>query len=421
MERPFLLLRGPVETRSGYGSHARDLLKSLYDMDMFDIKIDSTNWGVTPKTALDMNKEFDRWVKDNIVNKLDTIPDIYMQITVPNEFKRVGKVNIGVTAGIETNAISKDWVDGCNRMDVIIVPSNFSREVIMSSVYNETDNISKKLIKQHKVEKPIFVLFEGVNTEIFNDKSTVKNDITKYLDNIETDFNYLFVGHWLKGVFGEDRKNVGGMIRSFVKAFEGKEDKPGLILKTSAATFSVMQREEIIRKIKEAIGECDDVPPIYLLFGDLTDEEMNSLYNHKKVKAMVSITKGEGFGRPLLEFTMTGKPVIASNWSGHKDFLPMTNAILVGGKLTDVHESVVDDFIIKDSKWFTANYEEFIILMRSVKENYEYTLENYEILKDLNKKKFSLDNMTVKFKEILELYMNKPRKVELNLPKLEKK
>ena len=89
--------------------------------------------------------------------------------------------------------------------------------------------------------------------------------------------------------------------------------------------------------------------------GFLTDEEMNQLYNHPKIKSMITLTKDDGFGRPLLEFSMTGKPIIASNWSGHKDFLPMDKAIMLGGKLTQVHESAVDDFILKDSKWFTSN------------------------------------------------------------------
>lgn len=421
MEKPFLLLRGPVETRSGYGAHAKDLLKSLYDMDMFDIKIDSTNWGNTPKNALDLNKEFDKWVKANIVTTLESVPDIYIQVTIPNEFKPIGKYNIGVTAGIETSAIPKDWVDGCNKMDSIIVPSNFSKEVIMSSVYNETDNVSKKLIRQYKVEKPLFVLFEGVNTEVYTNTADNDCEISKRLDTLETDFNYLFVGHWLKGDIGEDRKDVGKLIQTFIKAFQGKEDKPGLILKTSSATFSVIQREEIITKIKDAVGNAEDAPPIYLLFGDLTDEEMNSLYNHEKVKAMVTATKGEGFGRPLLEFTMTGKPVVATNWSGHKDFLPINKSFLVGGKLTEVHESATDDYIIKGTKWFTANYGEMVMLLRNIKEDYPLFEEKAKELMMENTTKFSLDRMTEKFKEILEINLDKPKQVKLNLPKLEKK
>jgi glycosyltransferase involved in cell wall biosynthesis len=337
MSKPFLLFRGPVQTRSGYGAHSRDLLQALYEMNTYDIKIDSCGWGSTPMTALEKDNVFHKWIESNIISSLTTQPDVYVQVTVPNEFQRVGKINIGITAGIETTVAPKSWVDGCNKMDMIITTSQFSSEVLMSTVYNETDNVTGKLIKQHKIEKPIKVLFEGVHTDTFNNEY---NDID--LD-INEDFAFLFVGHWLKGNLGQDRKDVGMLIKCFAEAFKNEEDKPALVLKTSSATFSIKQREDLAKKIKELVSNIETPPPIYLLFGELTDKEMNNLYNHPKIKAMVSLTKGEGFGRPLLEFTMTGKPVIASNWSGHKDFLPMDKAIMIGGKLTDVDESAIDD------------------------------------------------------------------------------
>ena len=92
---------------------------------------------------------------------------------------------------------------------------------------------------------------------------------------------------------------------------------------------------------------------MYLLHGDLTEKEMASLYNHPKVKVHVSFTKGEGFGRPLLEASLSGKPVIAPGWSGHLDFLDPNDSILLGGHLNDVHDSAIwDKVIIKGSKWF---------------------------------------------------------------------
>ena len=165
MDKPTLLFRGPVETRSGYGGHSRDLLQSLYEMNLFDIKIDSCAWGHTPRTALSDNI-FHNWIESNIVTAIPNKPDIYVQVTVPNEFQRMGTLNIGVTAGIETTVAPKSWVDGCNRMDMIIATSQFSREVLLSTVYNETENNTGKLIKQHRIEKPVAVLFEGVKTEI---------------------------------------------------------------------------------------------------------------------------------------------------------------------------------------------------------------------------------------------------------------
>ena len=412
--RPFLLFRGPVETISGYGSHSRDLLKSLYDMDLFDIQIDSCNWGVTPKTALNDNDEFHQWIKNNITSKIPKTPDIYVQVTIPVEFNRMGNFNIGITAGIETTIAPKDWIDGCNRMDLILTTSTFSRDVLLQSVYNENDKLTGKLIKQYKIEKPIEILFEGVDTDVYNNKYN-SLDV-----NIQEDFSFLFVGHWLKGDLGQDRKDVGMLIKCFVESFKDQDNQPGLILKTSSAGFSVKEREMLRKKIKNLVKNIEKCPPIYLLFGQLTDKEMNNLYNHPNIKSMVSITKGEGFGRPLLEFTMTGKPIIASNWSGHKDFLPMDKSIMVGGKLTDVHSSAINDYVIKDSKWFTANYSEVIEVFKIVKKDYESFSEKSLLLMEENKEKFSLLKMKEKFLSIITPFIDKPKELKLNLPILTK-
>lgn len=414
MSKPFILFRGPVKTRSGYGAHSRDLLEALYKMDIFNIKVDSCNWGSTPMTALDENNEFHKWIELNIVTELNQIPDIYIQVTVPNEFQRMGKINIGVTAGIETTVAPKSWIDGCNLMDHIITTSTFSRDVLLSTVYNETENNTGKLIKQYRIEKPISVLFEGVDPLIYN------NEYTEFELEIKEEFAYLFVGHWLKGNLGQDRKDVGMTIKCFVEAFKNEEDKPALILKTSSATFSVNQREEMRKKIQEIVSDVENPPSIYLLFGELTDKEMNQLYNHPKIKSMVSITKGEGFGRPLLEFSMTGKPIIASNWSGHKDFLPMEKAVMVGGKLTEVDSSAQDDFILKGSKWFTANYNEFVEVMKIVKKDYEKFQKNSEELRLINSENFTMDKMKEKFQLILSPFLNQPKEHKPILPKLTK-
>jgi glycosyltransferase involved in cell wall biosynthesis len=413
MNKPKLLFRGPVKTRSGYGSHSRDLLESLYKMDMFDISIDSCGWGSTPLTALEGDNLFHKWIESNIVNEFQGLPEVYIQVTVPNEFQRFGKLNIGITAGIETTVAPKEWIDGCNKMDLIITTSNFSKEILTNTVYTEKDSKTNVIVKQHKIEKPIEVLFEGVDTSIYNDKI---NDDFKL--DIKENFAYLFVGHWLKGNLGQDRKDVGMLIRCFVEAFKNESDKPALVLKTSSANFSVKERENFRKRIKEIVGDIENPPSIYLLFGELTNKEMNDLYNHPKIKSMVSITKGEGFGRPLLEFTMTGKPVIASNWSGHKDFLPMDKSVMIGGTLTDVHESSIDSFIIKGSKWFTANYDEVVSVLRLVVNEYDSMLEKSKSLKEENETNFSLDEMTKKFKSILEPKVKIPEYTNLVLPSL---
>jgi glycosyltransferase involved in cell wall biosynthesis len=415
MNKQTLLFRGPVKSRSGYGSHSRDLLEALYQMDIYDIKIDSCLWGNTPMNALEKDNEFHKWIVENSVSEFNGLPDIYVQVTVPNEFQRYGKFNIGITAGIETTLAPKDWIDGCNRMDLIIATSNFSRDVLLTTVYDEKEKNSDKLVKQHRIEKPIEVLFEGIDTNIYNNVVNPSFEL-----DIKEDFAYLFVGHWLKGNVGQDRKDVGMLIKTFAETFKDKTECPALILKTSSAVFSVIERESFRKKIKSILTGINNPPPIYLLFGDLTNKEMNDLYNHPKIKSMVSITKGEGFGRPLLEFTMTGKPVIASNWSGHKDFLSMESSVMIGGTLTEVDDSAVDNFILKGSKWFTANYDEFSQVLILVKEQYGKFLNRSEVLRIENSNKFSLSKMKEVFSSLIQSKVMVPTKVNLILPKLNK-
>ncbi len=415
--KPTLVFQAPIATRSGYGDHARDLLHSLYKLDKFEIKVISTRWGTTPMDSLNYDNEFHKWIVDNIIQKIEQKPDIYIQVTVPNEFQSVGHYNIGITAAIETTHCPLDWVHGCNRMDLIIVPSEHSKKSLVDSVYNEVDNNTKQLIAQHKIQKPVEILFEGFNENFGTDHIA---HITE-LDAIKEDFAFLFVGHWLRGDLGEDRKNVGMLIKTFAMAFKNEKVKPALVLKTSSAGFSVMDRENTIKKIKEVLGKDYQKVPIYLLHGDLTEVQMNGLYEHKKVKAMLNFTKGEGFGRPLLEFSLTGKPILVSNWSGHIDFLKQ-GAVLLEGELKPVHESAADQFLLRESQWFNVNISKALVAIKDVYKNYDKYKSESSKLKKYNLANFSLTKMTEGFDSILNQYgiytKIQPKFQQLQLPKL---
>ena len=416
--KPTLVFQAPVATRSGYGDHARDLLHSLYKLDKFDIKIISTRWGITPMDALNYNNEFHKWIVDNIIPNIQQKPDIYIQVTVPNEFQPIGYYNIGITAGIETTACALDWIQGCNRMDLIITPSEHAKKSLVGTVYNEANQQTGQLIRQHKIEKPVEVLFEGFNEMDFGTDTVATIDV---LDEIKEDFVFLFVGHWLRGDLGEDRKNVGMMIKTFAMAFKDEKIKPALVLKTSSATFSVLDRENTIKKIREALGKDYGKVPVYLIHGDMQPYELNGLYEHPKVKAMLNFTKGEGFGRPLLEFSLTGKPVIVSNWSGHLDFLK-EGAVLLEGELKNVHESAADQFLLKESQWFNVNISKALQSIKDVYKNYDkYKVASFQLGKQ-NKQNFSLEKMTKLFDTILNQYgiysKIQPKFQQIQLPKL---
>jgi len=416
--KPTLVFQAPIATRSGYGDHARDLLHSLYKLDKFDIKVISTRWGQTPMDALNYDKPFHKWVVDSIVPGIEQKPDIYIQVTVPNEFQPLGHYNIGITAAIETTHSPLDWVHGCNRMDLILVPSEHSKKSLVDTVYNEADNNTKQLIAQHRIQKPVEIIFEGFDEEDFGTEHVAH--ITE-LDSIKEDFAFLFVGHWLRGDLGEDRKNVGMMIKTFAMAFKNEKVKPALVLKTSSAGFSILDRENTIKKIKDVLGNDYGKIPVYLLHGDLTASEMNGLYEHPKVKAMLNFTKGEGFGRPLLEFSLTGKPILVSGWSGQLDFLKQ-GAILLEGELKPVHESAADQFLLRESQWFNVNISKALIAIKDVYKNYDkYKTASFQLGKQ-NKQNFSLSKMTQLFDVILNQYgiytKAQPKFQQLQLPKL---
>jgi len=421
MNKQTLVFQGPVFTRSGYGDHSRDLLKSLKNMDRYDIKIVPMRWGNTPQNQLDPSTEFGRWMLERVTTQLTEKPDVFIQVSVANEFQPIGHYNIGVTAGVETTIVPKDFVDGVNRMDLTLVPSKFTKDVFIGTVYQQKDKNTNQVVGEFRVNKPVEVLFEGVDTEIFLNKDNGKTDI---LNEVHTDFNFLTVGHWLKGDIGQDRKDIGMVIKTFATVFQNlpKEKQPGLIVKTSSAGFSVMDREamrERIEQLTQTFG--DKCPPIYLVHGDLSETEMSSLYHSPKVKAMVSFTKGEGYGRPLAEFATTGKPIIVSGWSGHLDFLPTDNTVLLEGALTNVHESASDNFLLKEAQWFTVNYSKAAGVIYDVFNNYKTYSEKSKGLSNNIIKNFTLDKMIEVFDELMKKYVKEqPKIVPIKLPKLEK-
>lgn len=417
-----LVIMCPIGTRSGYGERSRDLVRALIRLDKYDIKIISTRWGNTPMNALGSD-DVDI-IKRIYYGPLQQQPDIFMQVTIPSEFQRVGKFNIGVTAGIETTACDASWLEGCNRMDLILTSSEHSKNVFQQTSYEKKDTKTSRFLGHIKLEKPIEVLFEGIRLDSFSKEYRKSSQVEEIFSQVKEDFNFLFVGHWLPGAFTEDRKNVGGLIKTFYEAFKNKKNAPGLILKTSGGTPSVLDRNNIEMQIQAIKDSMDTkiLPNVYVVYGDLTDLEMSDLYAHHKVKAHISFTRGEGFGRPLLEAALTNKPILASDWSGHKDFLNAESSVLLKGNLTKVHPSVVWNGVINEgTEWFTVDYGTAIAYMRDVFENYKPYLEKSRKTFHHIKTNFSFDAMTGKLDEILTRSVPTfPKQSQIVLPKLQK-
>ena len=420
-----MLITGPVATRSGYGSHSRDLCRSLIAMDKFDIKINSLRWGNCPMNALDESKPEDVEILSRILsnNELPRQPEVHIQISVPNEFTPIAKYNIGVTAGIENTAPKAEWIQGMNRMNMNIVPSKFVKGIFESVSYEEINEQTQQKTGELKCTSPIEVLFEGADTEIYGKTKNISDDLKVEMDSIEERFIFLYTGHWLQGELGQDRKDTGMLLQTFLETFKNKPNPPALVMKTSGATFSVIDRNEIKGKIEEIKSSIKGtLPPVYFLHGDLTDKEMNQMYNHPKVKAHISLTHGEGFGRPLLEATQSGKPVIASAWSGQVDFLHKNYAVLLGGSLTKVPKGAFPkEMLFEESQWFTANYQQVSQVMVDVFKNYKKYLIKSKQLQLYCKNTFNFEKMKEKLDGIVtKMLSDIPQEVGLKLPKLQK-
>jgi len=422
--KPTFIISCPIDTYSGYGARGRDVAKAVIELNKYDVKILPQRWGATPWGFIEDHPEW-KFLESHLIHNINQQPDIWAQVTVPNEFQPVGKYNIGFTAGIETTLCAAPWIEGMNRMNLNIVSSEHSKQVFLNSVYDKMDQNTNQKIGVTKIEKPIEVLLEGADLDLYKPikKSEFKElNLLKDIDSIPEDFAFLSVGHWMQGEFGEDRKNIAVTVKSFYESFKNKKKKPALILKTSSANSSYMDRREILRRIdfirNNATG---NLPNVYILHGDFTNQEMNELYNHPKIKAMVSHTRGEGFGRPLLEFSLVNKPIICSGWSGQVDFLQNDFTLLLQGQLTNLHPSAQQkDMLLAEAKWFQPNILEVNRAYKEIYENYKFHLERAKRQGYFSRKNFAFKNMKNKISEIFENNINLPEQVSLNLPKLKK-
>ena len=419
MNKPSFYISSPFDTYSGYGARARDIIKAIIELDKYDVKLLSQRWGDCTLGFCDEHPKFKFLQALSVPN----IPkgekaDIWMQITIPSEFQPVGTYNIGCTAGIESTGCDGSWVEGLNRMNMNWVSSKHSQKVFQDVTFDKRDKQTNKVVGKIKSTKPIHVVFEGADLDVYKHlpASEVKLDLSK----IKEQFCYLFVGMWMQGDLGHDRKNIGQTIKIFFETFKNKKSPPALILKTSEGVENYMSRDSILEKIKgirNQVKGAKSLPNVYLLNGDFSNSEMNELYNHPKVKAMVSFTKGEGFGRPLLEFGLSKKPIIASGWSGQLDFLNPDYTILIPGKLEPVHQSAANKWLLPQTSWFAPDVTQINRVFKNVYEKYKSLTGKAKQQGYYVKTNFSFDHMKELVGNILDSNLPKfAKKMDLAMP-----
>jgi glycosyltransferase involved in cell wall biosynthesis len=436
--KPICVFQAPLWTRSGYGDWAMAVAKSLNKYDKFNLHLVPTRWGGCSRKHLseDISNPEEKSLFGKILRQqLNKQPELYIQSSIPPEFQAVGKYNIGMTAAIETTVARGDWIEGLNRMNMNIVMSKHGKTVFENASY--TKNNQGQAPTQLKSEKLIEILFWGIDTDVYKKTDVKLPSIEVEMAKIKEDFCYLFVGQWTSGDPFADRKDIGNLIRVFMETFKdmGDKPKPALIIKTSGAAICTMDKYDIINRLKmikdqvRAAAGTGDLPNVYLIYGNLTSEEMNALYNHEKVKAHISFTHGEGFGMPLLEASLSGKPILASAWSGHVDFLNPNYCKLLEGELNQLPPASVNEWLIKESGWFTVNYAKAAETIKNVFYHYGGYIENAEKLRLENMEKFSTKKMDEKLHNMLDSYVPKfaveqkivlPKLKKIELPKLKK-
>lgn len=371
-----LLLEAPILTRSGYGEHARLVFRSLKDKDGIEIFINPLEWGSTgwisenteERKAIELCiSRFGALVEQAKQAKQDPVFDYQVHVGIPNEFSKKAARSVCVTAGIETDRISSDWLMKTHQgLDKLIVPSEHAKEGFTTTSY-EVHNTQTDQRMILSCNSPVDVI-----------PYPVKSIEPKHLDfEVDTKFNFLSIA--LLG----PRKNLERMIKWFMEEF--KNDDVGLILKTARTSGSVMDKmvtrdhlKSVIDQFKSEEHKCK----VYLLHGDLSEEEIHSLYVREDVHAYLTATHGEGYGLPIFEAVYSGLPVVATDWSGHLDFLSgnikennkVKNKKLfarVDYDLKKIPKSVVwKNILIEDSQWAHPKEASFKKQMRNMFKNH---------------------------------------------------
>ena len=326
----------PIASRSGYGDCSREVGEFLLNKYNDDVSIISTRWGNSSLSELDDGAELSDRIKSRMVTKLPNTPDIVYQMSLPSEFNPVGGINIGITAGLEFLGWPDEFIHGCNRMNKVIVPSQFTHDALLNNKHNSVE-----------CSVELDIIHESIDEIYTNNTITTETEIHSELDSIQEEFCFLTMGVWSPD---NDRKNIISTIKTFQHTFSNTNHDVALVLKVNGSLYNTQDIHRIKNIVSSLKQEYTNPKSVYIIYGNLTPVEIHNLYKHPRIKCMLSLTHGEGFGRPLLEASVSTLPIIASNWSGHLDFLPKHQCQLVSGSLGIISET--NPYKTNKSIWF---------------------------------------------------------------------
>lgn len=399
-----ILVVGPLLSISGYGYHSRQIFDYFFNQKNTKVSCAILPWG---NTSWFVNDTAEDGLIGNIMNAAVDIKsitsneyDLAIHIQLPNEWNTAfAKKNIGVSAYVETDMCSKKWIDKTLSMDLVVVPSKFTKDIVINS---SSDDHQRKLL-----DKKINVVAEYYHYNFDKEEKNKCLNLNRLLGDIKTKFNYLTVGQLTSESEDCDRKNLVETLRYFCNHFKDNEDV-GLILKTSIGRSTTRDKDktkDIFSSIIKQIKGNSEYPKVYIMHGDLSIDELYTLYSHDKVNFYLTLTKGEGYGLPLLESARCGLPIIATNWSGHLDFLEK-DFLEVDYDLISIPDEKIDNNIfVKNSKWAKVKKSSVI---NQLEHSYKNHAKIKEKSRDLSKniiEKFCKKEICKKYDKIFKEYV----------------
>ncbi len=390
-----LVFKGPVLTNSGYGVHCKQIARWLETRTDLDVLYIPTVWG---STSWSIDEKDEKGLVGRIMKKTNVQPnehfDISIQNVLPNEWEtKLAKYNIGVSALVETDIMNPEWIDHINKMDVVIVPSEHSKATVIKT--SETFN---KVLRTE-----IHVIPEAFPDEIFSE------DIPPLDLDLKTKFNFLMFGQITSNNEESDRKNTYQTLKWLCECFKNDDDV-GIIIKTNCSRNTTFDREKTKELLSSYVSKHRKgmYPKINLIHGNLTPKETIGLYKNPSIKAIVSLSKGEGWGLTTLEAAACDVPVIATNWSGHLDYLNLGKFIKCDYDLLEIPKSRVDDKIFMEkSKWAIVRELSTKKAIKKFREESELPKQWAEDLGKKIRKVFSQEQINKKYDIIFNEYINK--------------
>lgn len=410
-----ILITAPVETESGYGHKSREIVKPIVEKYGDEVQIISIPWGSNPMTGL-IDNEYS-FIKDNIVDTVQNKPDLHIHIGLPTEFRKTGSTNILFTSGVETDRISPKWLQALNTCDHIVVPSSYTKNVISNITYKDKSG------KEFKVNTEVEVVPESYNPKLLNDITDEhKMNVESALSHIDEKEWFITYGQMSrKKKIGSNRKNIGTLAQEFVKEFAGNRHV-ALLIKTSSTNFShsgYYEIEKYLQRCIELSGIADiNRPNVYLLKGYMEPEEMFYLMSHDNVKAHVTATHGEGFGRFLLEASLSSKKMIVPKVGAFRDFLRGKHIYLVNGSFEKVpQEAVFRDTITKESKWYDVHKTDLRKQLQNAYGDRDGWQDSAEELAKRNREDYHFLEIESKVLSVINSFYSE--KVQVKIPKID--